>query len=306
MTEIDKLPFPHFARADERELADNFKKIINGVVLDLHDAESGMGTLMKFIKFVVDSCDNIQKQIKELKKTEGKAYTKEVELLESKIVKSYESGKKSSSIDSEIEMLNRELKSMKKNKETYSKQKGMDTKSMKEKVIVLMKERNKLTEEFNRSKEEILKNLKMFNEKHTKQITTFNKQTETIDHKVRDNIEFFRKKFNEFLNNSKVFEPTRAEVKHRHDSNSSSPYLPEYKLHKSNPPASASQQQESGKISNIFSSNVMSQDSSDRDTTSPHPREKVASLVIPSRVMQFSGGRVSNPNQRTVRIKFII
>lgn len=133
-----------------------------------------------------------------------KKYAKEAEALENKLSKMYEIGKKASTVDSEIEAYNRELKHMKKNKLQVSKNKNMDVKTIIAKTMVLTRERDKLKEDFSKSRSEVESSFKELNDAKRKAFTSFNGQSENIDVRINENLLFFRKKLNEAIQSFKL------------------------------------------------------------------------------------------------------
>ncbi len=111
----------------------------------------------------------------------------------------YEIGKKASGVDSDIEAYNRELKHMKKNKLQVSKNKNMDVKTIIGKTMLLTRERDKLKDDFSKSRSEVESSFRELNEAKLKAFRSFNGQSENIDIRINENLMFFRKKLNEAI-----------------------------------------------------------------------------------------------------------
>lgn len=165
----------------------------------LSESVSAIASFVKNLKLMVESSEASAKFIKDLKKTESKKFLKEQEAIDSKTNKVVEQGKKASIIETEIDSLNRELKNMKKRKQSVSATKNMDKKTITEKIALLTKDKEKQTEEYNKSRSDLSQQLKIFNEVKDLILRTFNAQSSSIDARMKDNVAFFRKKFTEMI-----------------------------------------------------------------------------------------------------------
>lgn len=102
-------------------------------------------------------------------------------------------------MDSDIEALNRELKHMKKHKLQVSKTRNLDVKSIIGKTVTLKRDREKLKDEFSKSRAEVESSFKELNEAKSKAFKSFNLQSQGIDMRINENLGFFRKKLNELV-----------------------------------------------------------------------------------------------------------
>lgn len=167
-------------------------------------SETIASNFAKQVKLIVESLETNLKLLKSLKATEAKKYTKEVELLQTKFAKVMETGKKAQTIQIEIEAFEREKEHLKKRKLNFSKSKNMDSKAIQEKILLLTKHCDKLTDEFNKSKEELRQQTKDFNEAKLYILRTFNAHSASIDLRFGDNLDLYKKNITDFINGLRI------------------------------------------------------------------------------------------------------
>jgi hypothetical protein len=199
MGEIEKNPCPGWFEYEDKVVGQILKGRLLPTQKSISDSVAAVAAFMKNLKLMIESSEASAKFIKDLKKNEGKKFVKEQEAIDSKAFKVVEIGKKVSVTETEIDNLNREQKNLKKRKLNFSALKNMDKKAIAEKIANLNKEKDKQGEEFQKSRNELAQQLKVFNELKDIILRTFNAQSASIDGRMKDNIAFFRKKFSEML-----------------------------------------------------------------------------------------------------------
>lgn len=152
----------------------NIKEILEKTQSEIQLSEVVTLEFAKKLKFTESLFEKAGKRIKSLKKDHAKKFTKSQESFESKLQKLYESGKKATGLDTEIESLNREISFLRKKKLTYSNFRGLDIKTMREKINQCEKERDKLRIDFDKNKQEVKLLLQDFNKTKEEVLLEFN------------------------------------------------------------------------------------------------------------------------------------
>ena len=124
-----------------------------------------------------------------------------------------ENGKKVRTIQVEIDSLEREREYVRKNKQNYSKNKTIDMKVFYDKLTLLSKNTEKLNEEYKKSQDDLRQQTKDFNEAKSYILRTFNAHSASIDSRIGDSLELYRKNLNDFIKGLKITANSQAQTK---------------------------------------------------------------------------------------------
>lgn len=202
--ELEKTEPPRFliesCTENHRLLKSNFEKSVSDLII----SETVATTFSKQVKLIIETLDTNLKLLKGLKTTEAKKYSKEVETLQIKFTKVMENGKKVQAIQNEMESFEREKELLKKKKLNFSKAKNMDIKSIQDKLVVLSKNNEKYNDDYKKAKDDLAQHTKDFNEAKHYIFRTFNAHSASIDMRIGDNLDLFKKNLSEFVGGLKI------------------------------------------------------------------------------------------------------
>lgn len=193
--------------------------------VDLSETDATAVAFSKSIKMIIESMDTNLSLLKGLKNTEAKKYEKEVLTLQTKFGKVMDTGKKMTSIENEVENLEREVSQHRSRKVSYSKNSKVDIEAAKDRIELLRQTRDRFNKEFQRVKEEMEVQNSDFNESRKYIVTKFNAHTESIDSRLTDNIEFYNKKLADFAHGLKLGTP-----QHSYEDSLASPFADSTRL----------------------------------------------------------------------------
>lgn len=110
-----------------------------------------------------------------------------------------DSGKKANNLDTEIEGLHRELATMKKKKVNISYHRNMDARAMQERIALLVKDRDRLNEEFARAVSEGDGIVRQFNDSKQKLLSSINEASAAVDLRLKEKFRQFDKSLQDYI-----------------------------------------------------------------------------------------------------------
>jgi hypothetical protein len=211
--DLEKTDLPRFLTDSCTDAHKKLRSVFQACVGDLLESEASSTSFAKQIRLIVETLDTNLKLLKGLKATEAKKYSKEVETLQTKFAKVMDNGKKVQIVQAEIDALEREKAYVRKKKQNYSKNKGVDLKVFNDRLALLSKNIEKLNEDYKKSQDDLRQQTKDFNEAKSYILRTFNAHSASIDLRYGDNLELYKKNLNDFIGGLKITASSKLQTK---------------------------------------------------------------------------------------------
>lgn len=206
VADLEQVEIPQFMVEGCSSAHKIMKDTLKKCSVDLIETDGASVAFTKSIKRILEAIETNLKLLKGLKTTEAKKYEKEVMLLQDNFQKLMAHGRRTIQIQVDIEKLERHSYMMKRSKNNqHPKNKVTSWKVLRDHMAVLDQASQRSIEEFEKAKNEAQVFNQDFNETTKFILETFNVHTESIDSRLSDSIEFYKRKLNEFAQGLKIW-----------------------------------------------------------------------------------------------------